>query len=176
MKIGIKSIKFPKYDIRAVERAIRDTTQSIGKEISHEFDKTTSTWAGEKPSFKPSFFDKARDFIMRVMPGGNNEGVRKWVWLNHGTGEHLITGNPRLSFANSDPNIGGIAYRAKTIPGMLLARLAVPAEGPYHAPEEVLHPGIAPRKWAKAVLDKLKKSFVKKVQDSVKKIFKKFKR
>lgn len=159
-----KGIKFPKYDAKAVERAIRDEKKDKGGDIVKELEKTTVTWDGEKPGFRAKVNDSGNDMIIEIDLTGSQHGREKWVWLNRGTEPHVITGNPRLTFIDSSPEAGGTSYVPKTIPGQLMSRVGADATGPLHFPEMVIHPGFPAREWTKAIIEKKNEEFKKRIR------------
>src|SRR3990172_8688033 len=57
--------------------------------IVKDFNKTTATWKGAKPKFE-SVISLREGPSVSVEPGGDKEGVQKYVYVDKGTRKHRI--------------------------------------------------------------------------------------
>jgi hypothetical protein len=106
-----KSIKPAKLKVKEVRLRILNTLRAEGRVIKKEFEKTTTTWKGAKPTFEMAIGLTGTDALLLVGPAGNQEGAQKWVWLNDGTKKNypIVAKNaPLLVFRD------GRGFKAKT--------------------------------------------------------------
>lgn len=99
-------VSAPKLRTDAIRLELLSALGKSGKKLKEEFEKTTKTWKGEKPTFEP---------IISVVQGtgagldmaltGAEKGVRKWFYLNEGT-------SVRYAILSDD-------WESKTTPGFV---------------------------------------------------------
>lgn len=90
--------------------------RKTGKKIERDFEKTTQTWDGEKPTFETiiSLTDPGPGVV--VGPSGSTEGAQKWQWLDEGTEIRYATMSPdwvsktQPDIVGSRPGQGEVLY------------------------------------------------------------------
>lgn len=138
------------YDPKKLNRAIEDALDEAAKEVKLDFAETISSW------------DTPVRFIIYSRTGERTVSTKNeiYFWVNDGTKEHTITANKakRLAF-----RVGGAP---KTRAGVI-------GSGPGHAggavafAKAVMHPGIKPRLFNKAIKTKWQKLFPRWIQDAI---------
>jgi hypothetical protein len=149
-----KNIKPRKLKIDKVRLRILNGLRKEGRIIKKEFEKTTATWKGAKPTFEIAIGLTGQDAIVLVGPAGNPEGAQKWLWLNDGTKPHVIQAKnvPNLVFrTNFKPKTKVKTFSSKS--GSI--------SPPWRATPKVNHPGIEARDWTGEIAKKRKKPFTK---------------
>jgi hypothetical protein len=149
-----KSIKPQKLKVKEVRLRILNTLRAEGRVVKKEFEKTTATWKGAKPTFEIAIGLTGQDALVLVGPAGNQEGAQKWVWLNDGTKPHVIKAKnvPNLIFqTNFKPKT-----KVKTF-----ASVAGKIAPPWRATQSVNHPGIEARDWTGEIAKRRQKPFTK---------------
>jgi hypothetical protein len=153
----VKGLKPKKLKIDKVRLNILNALRAEGKVVKKEFEKTTATWKGAKPTFEIAIGLTGQDAIVLVGPGGDERGAQKWVWLNDGTKKNypIVAKNaPNLVFRD------GRGFKAKT-------KVKTFSSGPgantgaIVTKKAVLHPGIEARDWTGEIVKRRKKPFTK---------------
>lgn len=121
-----------------------------------EFNKTTSSWTGDKPTFKIEV-KEGIDLTVNVFASGNQEGVQKWVWLNYGTKPHTIRAKnvPNLVFQTN--------FKAKT-KVKTFSSGAGGSSPPWRATPQVNHPGTEARDWTGEIVKIINKRLPKNIR------------
>lgn len=154
--VRFKAIKQKReFDAKKVKQAIISEMNKVGKEMAKDLREPTQSWSGVKPiigyeiesAFQPTL-------VVKVKSGGL--GAKKFGWLNDGTKPHLIVGNPLAFQANSRP---------KTMPGTLRPSSGG-SSGAMVFTTVVHHPGIEPRNFEKALVNKWRKPFNQRMREA----------
>jgi hypothetical protein len=157
-----KSIKPKKLKIKEVRLNILNELRAEGRAVKKEFDKTTATWKGAKPTFTFAIGLTGKDAIVLVGPAGNQEGAQKWVWLDEGTKKDypiVAKNKPLLIFRH------GSGFRAKT-KVKTFSSGAGANTGPWVSKKKVIHPGIEAREWSKEIVKKRQKKFNRRLSEA----------
>jgi hypothetical protein len=153
----VKGLKPKKLKIKEVRLRILNELRREGRAVKKEFEKTTTTWKGAKPTFEIAIGLTGQDAIVLVGPAGDQEGAQKWVWLNDGTKKNYpITAKnaPNLIFRD------GRGFKAKT-------KIKTFSSGPgantgtIVSKKQVTHPGIEARDWTGEIVKRRNKKFTK---------------
>jgi hypothetical protein len=166
----VKGLKPAKLRVDKVRLAILNELRKEGAAIKKEFEKTTATWEGSKPTFKIAIGLTGTDAIVLIGPAGNPEGAQKWVWLNEGTKKNypITAKNPRIIKRKGKTIImppmlifrDGRGFKPKTrIKTFTSGRGA--NTGPWVSKEEVTHPGVEARDWTGEIVKRRRKKFTK---------------
>lgn len=149
-----KSIKPKKLRVDKVRLRILNELRAEGRVVKKEFEKTTTTWKGAKPTFEIAIGLTGQDAIVIIGPGGNTEGAQKWVWLDEGTKPHIIKAKnvPNLRFKTN--------FTAKT-KVKTFSSSAGSSNPPWRATKQVKHPGIEAREWSETIVKRRRKPFTK---------------
>jgi hypothetical protein len=151
-----KSLKPKKLKVKEVRLKLLNALRAEGRIVKREFEKTTATWKGAKPTFEIAIGLTGKDAIVLVGPAGDQEGAQKWVWLNDGTEPHPIRAKnvPNLIFRD------GRGFKPKT-------KVKTFSSGPganvgkWVKKPAVQHPGIEARDWTGEIAKKRRKPFTK---------------
>jgi hypothetical protein len=155
----VKGLKPKKLKIDKVRLNILNELRAEGRVVKKEFEKTTTTWKGAKPTFEIAIGLTGTDAIVLIGPAGNPEGAQKWVWLDEGTKKNYpITAKnaPFLVFRD------GRGFRAKT-------KVKTFSSGPgantgaIVQKKQVTHPGIDAREWSKEIVKRRRKRFTQRI-------------
>jgi hypothetical protein len=149
-----KPLSPKKLNTPKIRQAIIKVLEAEGKAIASEFQKTTSSWQGEKPRFEVLADISGRDATVLVGPTGTDKAVNKWVWLDKGTRKNYpITAKrkPRLVFQSG--------YSAKTKVGSF-GSFPGGSFGPIVSKVKIIHPGIKAREWSILIVQRRRKRFV----------------
>lgn len=149
-----KGIKPQKLRVDKVRLNLLNALRAEGKIVKKEFEKTTRTWKGEKPTFKILISLTSGNATVLVGPGGSTKGAQKWVWLDEGTKSHIIQ-------AKNAPNlVFRTRFTPKTKVGSFSSRSGS-INPPWRATSKVNHPGIEAREWTITIVKQRKKPFTK---------------
>jgi hypothetical protein len=85
-----KGIKPKKLRVDKVRLNLLNALRKEGRIVKKEFEKTTATWTGDKPTFMILISLAGGNAVVLVGPGGSTKGTQKWVWLDEGTKPHVI--------------------------------------------------------------------------------------
>ncbi len=149
-----KSIKPKKLKVDQVRLRILNELRKEGRRATKEFEKTTATWKGEKPTFKSLIGLTTEAATVVVGPGSSTKGAQKWVWLDEGTKPHPIV-------AKNAPNLvfrSGSGFTAKTSVGKFSSRAGTNT-GSFLKKKRVNHPGIEARNWTGLYVKRRQKPF-----------------
>ncbi len=155
-----KTIK-PKKKLKAskVRLNLLNTMRAEGRIVKREFEKTTASWEGAKPTFKILISLKGGEAVVLIGAAGNPKGAQKWQWLNDGTEAHVIQAKnvPHLIFQD------GRGFKPKTKvktfssgPGANIGAIV--------SKKQVIHPGIKARDWTGEISRLRRKRFSKAMQ------------
>jgi hypothetical protein len=168
----VKGLKPKKLRIDQVRLRILNELRAEGRAVKKEFEKTTATWKGAKPTFEIAIGLTGQDAIVIIGPAGNPEGAQKWVWLDEGT---------KKNYPIVAKNVRTIKRKGKTIvmPPMLTFRdgrgfkaktkVKTFSSGPgantgdWVSKEKVIHPGIEARDWSGEIAKRRRKPFTKRI-------------
>jgi hypothetical protein len=81
----IKKIKAPRLQIDAVRLELLNVMRAEGKIEQRELNKTTASWQGDKPQFETLISLQGGAASALTGPVGNEQGIKKWGWLDQGT-------------------------------------------------------------------------------------------
>ena len=149
-----KNIKPKKLKVDQVRLRILNELRKEGRKAVKEFEKTTATWTGDKPTFKALIGLTTEAATVVVGPGGSAEGAQKWIWLDEGTKPHPIV-------AKNAPNLvfrSGSGFTPKTTVGKFTSRAGANT-GSFVKKKRVNHPGIEPRNWTILYVKRRQKPF-----------------
>lgn len=136
------TVSAPKLRADAYRVEFLAANRKLGKALAAEFDKTTKTWEGEKPTFEPvTSLTGGSGSTLDIAMTGSAKGAQKWRWLDEGTEPHDI--RPKNARALAFPS----GYQAKTTPGFVGSGPGGPV-GPVVFSQGVHHPGTAARGWS----------------------------
>lgn len=149
-----KAIKPQKLRVDKVRLNILNALRAEGRIIKKEFEKTTATWKGAKPTFEIAIGLTGTDAIVLIGPAGNQKGAQKWGWLNDGTEAHIIKAKnaPNLVFQT------GFTPKTKV---KTFSSVAGSSSPPWRATKQVKHPGTEPRAWTGEIAKRRRKPFTK---------------
>jgi hypothetical protein len=152
----VKGLKPKKLRIDKVRLNILNELRAEGRIIKKEFEKTTTTWKGAKPTFKIAIGLTGQDAIVIVGPAGDTEGAQKWVWLDEGTKPHVIKAKnvPNLKFRTN--------FTPKTKVKTFSSRKGS-IKPPWRSTPQVRHPGIEARDWTGEIAKRRRKPFTKRI-------------
>lgn len=127
----------------AIRTSLLNALDKQGRKLVKEFEKTTRTWEGDKPTFEPLIEVKQGTGAGLSIGLGGGKGVDKWIWLNFGTAV-------RYAILSYD-------WKSKTTPGVLGSG---PGQGrvvkiDVNNPQ----PGIEARDWSKIIMRDFKPVF-----------------
>lgn len=153
LAVGLKPKALKVKDVRL---RLLNTLRAEGRLVKREFEKTTKTWKGAKPTFEIAIGLTGQDAIVLVGPGGNQEGAQKWVWLNDGTPPHPIRAKnvPNLIFRD------GRGFKAKTKVKTFTSGPGANV-GKWIKKPAVKHPGIEARDWTGEIVKNRRKQFTR---------------
>jgi hypothetical protein len=156
-QLVVKGLKPKKLKNKDVRLRILNTLRAEGRIVKREFEKTTATWKGAKPTFEIAIGLTGQDAIVLIGPGGNQEGAQKWVWLNDGTKKNYpITAKnaPLLVFRD------GRGFKPKTKVKTFSSRPGANV-GAIVSKKQVIHPGIEARDWTGEIVKRRQKPFTR---------------
>ena len=152
----VKGLKPSKLKVDKVRLNILNELHAEGRVIKKEFDKTTATWKGAKPTFEIAVGLTGTDAIVIIGPAGSTEGSQKWVWLNDGTRPHVIK-------AKNAPNlVFRTGFTAKT-KVRTFSSSAGSSSPPWRSTKQVNHPGTEARDWTGEIVKRRRKKFTKRI-------------
>ena len=156
-----KPLSPKKLNTSKIRQAIIKVLEAEGKAIASEFQKTTSSWQGERPKFEVLADISGRDASVLVGPTGTDKAVNKWVWLDKGTKLHKIRAKrkPNLVFQSG--------YSPKTKVGFF-GSFPGGSFGPIVSKFEVQHPGTKARGWSVLSVQRRRKRFVQALIEAAK--------
>lgn len=138
MPVKVKQLKAD-----AVRPELLKGLDKASKKLVKEFEKTTKTWSGDKPTFEPIItLEQGSGAGLDLALTGNAKGIKKWFWLEEGTPPHVIepkTPGGVLAFQTG--------YQSKTVPGVIGSGPGG-ASGPTAFSRGVMHPGTEARGWS----------------------------
>lgn len=147
-----KGIKPKKLRVDKVRLNLLNALRAEGAEVKREFEKTTATWQGAKPTFEIAISLTGGEATVLIGPGGNTDGAQKWVRLNEGTRPHVIKAKnkPTLAFRTN--------FRPKT-KVKTFASTSGSSSPPWAYAKQVKHPGIDAREWSSEIVKRRRKRF-----------------
>ena len=152
----VKGLKPSKLKVDKVRLNILNELRAEGRVIKKEFDKTTATWKGAKPTFEIAVGLTGTDAIVIIGPAGSTEGSQKWIWLNDGTRPHVIK-------AKNAPNlVFRTGFTAKTKVRTFSSSVGS-SSPPWRSTKQVNHPGIEARDWTGEIVKRRQKKFTKRI-------------
>jgi hypothetical protein len=159
MQIYVKPILPGALNLKEVQAELLQACHQESFRLQNELKRTVQSWK-DKPAIGKQSGSTAQAAYAWSGPEGDNQLVRRWVWLDEGTRPHFIRARrvSRLRFRTG--------YRAKTRPGWLGSGPGG-ANGPWRAPKRVRHRGTAPRRWSRTLAIKEQPFFDKRVQSAV---------
>jgi hypothetical protein len=126
-----KFIKSPQV-LEQIEKTLK---VGVKRDLIKSLDDVVADWSADStPTWKDSF-KKGDDYVLEIFSSGSGEDIFQYV--DRGTEDHPITGNPMLFF-----NMG---YQAKTKPGGRYGVGSGEATGASVMTASVQHPGNAAR-------------------------------
>jgi hypothetical protein len=154
---------------QAIENGAYDALSEVGREWSSERDRNVSDWSG-KPRFTYVVVTDDDKTVLELRVTGDN--ADKWIWVDQGT----ATGReerPTTAYPIRPKRAGGVlrfqtGYSARTRP---IARAGVgsgTASGEWVSRQEVMHPGIAARKFTAQYADDNKERIKQQIADAIK--------
>lgn len=152
----VKGLKPKKLKIDKVRLRILNELRAEGKAIKAEFEKTTATWKGTKPTFTFAIGLTGQDAIVLIGPAGSTEGAQKWVRLDEGTKPHIIKAK----------NVPNLIFRTKFSPKTKVKTFSSSAGSiapPWRATPQVRHPGIEARDWTGEIAKRRRKKFTQRI-------------
>lgn len=168
----VKGLKPAKLKVKQVRLNILNELRKEGQVIKSEFDKTTASWDGAKPTFEIAIGLTRQDAIVLVGPGGNPEGAQKWVWLDEGTKKNypITAKNPRVIKRNGKsvkmpPMLifrHGSGFTPKTQIGIFASGSGANT-GSWVSKKTVTHPGIEARQWTQEIAKRRRKKFTQNI-------------
>lgn len=133
-------IKPPGLKVDAVRLEILNALRKEGREQIKLLNQTTAGWSGAKPTFEQQVSLAGGDAMLLVGPGGDAEGVQKWVWLNEGTRRHWV-GPRRAKLLRFQ-----VGYNRSTTPRKLSSQRGG-SFGPFAYSKGHFVSGITAREW-----------------------------
>ncbi|RPJ40147.1 MAG: hypothetical protein EHM35_00650 [Planctomycetaceae bacterium] len=162
--IRVQAIKAKALNVKAVQREVQKALEETGKILQKEFGKTTESWQGAKPTFQVTTGGMASRAFVHCFPGGDEEGVEKWVRLDEGT-EH----NYPIAARKAPMLVYQSEFSPKTTPGSLSSK-GGGKSGPYdRRRKQVIHPGVDPRNWSQTLGEQEEDAFADRIQAAVEK-------
>ena len=157
--------------IRQIDKATLAATNhamnEAGKDLSRDFQKVSSNWK-HKVAFGETTIFNRDEIIVRVTPNGKN--AKLWGYIDLGTGKwgksHAPYPIPKIVIPGKFLRFR-TGYSARTAP---VARYNVGtgmATGGWISKQQVIHPGIEPRKFSEDMADKLTPALHERVQSEI---------
>lgn len=144
-------VSAPRLRDEAIREELEKALDKLGVKLVKEFEKTTKTWQGDKPTFVPDtrLRQGTGAGLSIGMEGGR--GVDKWTFLNFGT-------RVRYAILSSD-------WQSKTTPGFL-------GSGPGSGRVVKIdinnpQPGIEARDWSVIIMKDFKPVFREAMHDAL---------
>lgn len=85
MTLLFKAVKPKKLKKDVFRTEFLTALKDMERQIVREFQKTTQTWQGDKPTFEGELEISNDGLALLVGPTGNTKGAQKWQWLDEGT-------------------------------------------------------------------------------------------
>jgi hypothetical protein len=149
--IAAKAIKPSKLKQEVFRLEFLSAVHDMERQIIREFNKTTDTWQGEKPTFKALISLQNPGPTIVVGPSGSTKGAQKWEWLDKGTRVRYATMSPDW-ISKTTPNVvGSRAGRGR----MLFVNKNIP------------HPGIEARNWDKIIGKQFAPRFKRRMEEAM---------
>jgi hypothetical protein len=125
-------------DLDAMYKVLEEEMEKYGKFIRKDFEAVVKPWSDPKPTFTVETEMNPVFVEVRVVVGGPEKGVGKWIYVDRGTRPHTIR-----------PKGGGVlvfpgAYSAGSAPGSKRT-VKASSSGPNVYAREVHHPGTQAR-------------------------------
>ena len=151
MAILVKEIKPAKLKVDAMRLVLLNELRAVGKEIKKDFDNTTKSWDGEKPTFLMEISLRAPGPSVFVGPDDDgSKGAQKYEWVDQGTKPHLIFAGIYTGKSKKRVLAFPSGFISKTLPGVLGSR-AGGSSGPTIKRPYVRHPGTTPRRFDETI-------------------------
>lgn len=160
----VKRLKRKKLKPAKVRLKILNVLRKEGRAIKREFEETTASWKGAKPTFELAIGLTGKDATVLVGPGGDREGAQKWLWLNDGTKKNYpieAKNAPFLVFRD------GRGFTPKTKVKSFSSGPGANT-GEFVSKKKVIHPGIEARDWTGEIVKRRKKKFTQAMIEAVK--------
>lgn len=125
----VKQIKAKRFSLKGARQQFDNAIRRRATKVKNDYQKTTASWTGAKPSFVISRSVSARAGELGLLVGvggGSDEGANKFLWLDEGTDVRFAT-MTRGFIAKTSPGMigsragrGGVAYinPDKPMPGI----------------------------------------------------------
>lgn len=152
----VKGLKPSKLKVDKIRLNILNELRAEGEIVKKEFEKTTATWQGAKPTFEIAIGLTGQDAIVLIGPAGSTEGAQKWVWLDKGTKPHTIQAK----------NVPNLAFRVNFKPKTKVKTFSSSAGSiapPWVNTPKVNHPGIEARDWTGEIAKRRRKKFTQRI-------------
>jgi len=143
---------------KAFRLAALNGMRKVGGKMKRDFQRTTQTWEGEKPTFDSAIGISKEGPLLVVGPSGSTLGALKWMWLDQGT---------RIRYATMSRD-----WKSKTKPGRIGAnkgqgrKLYVNRQQPRSGIEARNWIGILSKKWETKFSEEMQKALNKAAADS----------
>lgn len=137
MVVLVKAVKATKLREDVFRLELLNELRKAGTAVKQDFDKTTRTWAGDKPKFETAVSLANGGPTLLVEPTGG-KGAKKWAWLDKGTKVRYATmtsnfvPKTQVRSLSSGSGRGGVAFVNKKRP----------------------RPGIEAREWSIVITEK----------------------
>ena len=163
--IRVIPIKAELFNVQKVMNNIEAVLLDTGKTMRTEFQKTTESWGGEKPTMGMEVEMGDKDAGVWSGPVGTESEVNKWKRLDEGTPAHDIFPRryPYLQFPWQGK---GKSYVAATSPRWFGSRKRQKLGRMTHF-YHVWHPGSEPREWSLAMAAQQHGLFAKHIQEAI---------
>lgn len=168
MAILVKAIKPSRLKVDAMRLMLLNELRSVGREVKKDFELTTRSWDGEKPTFVMQVSLAGSKPAVFVGPEEDgSKGAQKYEWLDHGTKPHLIFAGIYTGKSKKKVLSFGKNFISKTLPGVLGSR-AGGSSGPTVQRPYVRHPGTAPRRFDETIYRVWLSKFKKRMEAAMK--------
>jgi len=155
----VKAIEPEIMNLDGMRRTIQQALLNEGADMRSDFEKTTSTWEGEKPTFKPYVATSGGAARVEIEPKG--QGVDKWGWLDRGTSSHFVRPKraKRLRFKTGGKN--------KTRVGKLQSGPGQRPSGPDRFSKGHRVSGIKARNWSRVIYQNSSIRFLRRMNEAI---------
>ena len=147
-----------KFDLRSVTAEVQKELENEAKYLEKQFKKTTRTWK-HKPRFESITAVTGQSMELLV---GTEDVI--YGWVNNGTKKHPITPRNKSGLLRFRKD----GYKPKTRVGVVNSFAGRKAKPPLYSFKQVTHPGIKPRNFAANIARQREKTFVRKINNAVK--------
>lgn len=169
MTVLVKAVKPQRLKVDAMRLALLNEMRAVGRDVKKDFEATTRTWKGEKPTFEVDVSLQQPGPTLFVGPADDgSKGAQKYEWVDQGTRPHPIFAGIYTGKSKKRALKFKAAFVPKTFPGILGSGPGASGGATVVRPY-VQHPGTAPRKFDETIARKWTRLFKRRMEAAMRK-------